>query len=252
MNDQYKTENLCSVIVPVYNEELTIENVIRELFGMTSHWPLQIIVVESNSTDTTRIILKRLKSKYNFELIFQDTPKGKGSAFIEGLKCARGEIISIVDGDNEYRIQDLSLLLTPIISNQFDFVLGNRHIKGQPMRVFPGHRIRSLYFNLGHLMFTGLFNFLYCTNLKDPATMWKVFLKSQVTGYQFTGQRFEFDWEVMAVLVRRKSKVLEIPISYTSRGKEEGKKIRSFRDPLVWLFWIVAYRLRILKPGVPF
>ena len=66
MNDQCNTENLCSVIVPVYNEELTIEKVINELFGMTSRWPLQIIVVESNSTDTTRIILKRLKSKYNF------------------------------------------------------------------------------------------------------------------------------------------------------------------------------------------
>lgn len=247
MNVQYTTANLCSVIVPVYNEELTIENVIRELFRMKSYWPLQIIVVESNSTDTTRIILKRLKAKYNFELVFQDTPKGKGSAFIEGLKCAKGEIISIVDGDNEYRIQDLSLLLTPIISNQFDFVLGNRHVRGAPMRTFPGHKIRSAYYNLGHKFFTGLFNLLYRTKLRDPATMWKVFKHEFILNYTFEGQRFEIDWEIMSLLTRRKAKITEIPIEYSSRGKKEGKKIRSFRDPIEWLYWIIRFRLKKIQ-----
>jgi len=247
MTYQYRTENLCSVIVPVYNEELTIENVIRELVGMTSFWTLQIIVVESNSTDTTRIKLKRLKSKYNFELIFQDTPKGKGNAFIEGLKYARGEIIAIVDGDNEYRIQDLLLLLNPIISNQFDFVLGNRHVPGVPIRTFPGHKIRSAYYNLGHNFFTGFFNLLYGTQLRDPATMWKVFKREFILNYKFEGQRFEIDWEIMTLLTRRKAKTLEVPVQYSSRGKKEGKKIRSFRDPIEWIYWIIRLRLKKIQ-----
>lgn len=247
MNDQCNTENLCSVIVPVYNEELTIEKVINELFGMTSRWPLQIIVVESNSTDTTRIILKKLKSKYNFELIFQDTPKGKGNAFIEGLKYARGDIVSIVDGDNEYKIHDLFLLLNPIVSNQFDFVLGNRHERGVPIRTFPGHPITSAYYNLGHEFFTRFFNLLYRTKLRDPATMWKVFRREFILNYTFEGQRFEIDWEIMSLLTRRNAKTLEVPIQYSSRGKKEGKKIRSFRDPIEWLYWIIRFRFKKIQ-----
>jgi glycosyltransferase involved in cell wall biosynthesis len=219
--------------------------------AVSNSYSLEVIVVESKSLDNTRKLLLEFARINPIILILQSEAKGKGNAVIEGLAKSTGEIIAIMDGDLEYNANDLLKLLAPINSGDASFVLGNRHVKGQPMRIFPGHRIRSLYYNFGHLIFTGLFNFLYRTNLKDPATMWKVFLKSQVFGYQFTGQRFEFDWEVMAVLVRRKSKVLEIPISYMSRGKEEGKKIRSFQDPLRWLFWIIAYRLRCLKPGVP-
>jgi hypothetical protein len=149
-----------------------------------------------------------------------------------------------MDGDLEYDANDLLKLLKPIDCGDATFTLGNRHVKGEPMRVFKGHPLRSMYFNFGHEVFTTLFNFLYKTKLRDPATMWKVFNRSQIEGYEFTGQRFEFDWEVMAVLVRNNAKIIEIPISYNSRGKEEGKKIRPLKDPCLWLFWIFAYRLR--------
>lgn len=245
--DQSKIENLCSVIVPVYNEERTVANVIKNLIEVSDHFPLQIIVVESNSTDSTRIILKKLQSKYIFELILQDSPKGKGSAFKAGLRYARGNIISIVDGDNEYRVKDLLLLLDPITSNQSDFVLGNRHVKGVPMRTFPGHPIRTAYYNLGHELFTRFFNTLYRTKLRDPATMWKVFKREFILNYIFEGKRFDIDWEIMSLLTRRKARTLEVPIEYSSRGKEDGKKIRAFRDPVQWLYWIIRFRLKKIQ-----
>jgi glycosyltransferase involved in cell wall biosynthesis len=237
----------CSVIVPVFNEEQTIIEALNRLIDVTKTYPLEIIVVESNSGDNSRELLVDFSNSYPINLILQSQARGKGNAVIEGLSKASGEIIAIMDGDLEYTASDLLVLLKPINEGHASFVLGNRHVKGQPMRVFPGHRLRSLYFNIGHEIFTGFFNLLYGTKLKDPATMWKVFLSNQIREYKFTGQRFEFDWEVMATLVKRKSKILEIPISYHSRGKEEGKKIRAIRDPLLWLYWIVIYRFRNLK-----
>jgi glycosyltransferase involved in cell wall biosynthesis len=237
----------CSVIVPVFNEEQTIIEALHRLYEVTKSYPLEIVVVESNSVDNTRQLLVEFSNLNPIKLILQPSPRGKGNAVIEGLKNSSGEIVAIMDGDLEYSASDLLLLLKPINEGKATFVLGNRHVKGEPMRVFPGHRLRSLYFNIGHELFTGFFNLLYGTRLKDPATMWKVFLRSQIENYEFTGQRFEFDWEVMATLAKRKAKILEIPISYQSRGKEEGKKIRAIRDPLLWLYWIVAYRFRNLE-----
>jgi len=237
----------CSVIVPVFNEEQTIIEALHRLHRVTQSYPLEIVVVESNSNDNTRQLLVDFSKSTPIKLVLQPVARGKGNAVIEGLEHSTGEIIAIVDGDLEYDASDLLVLLNPINEGKATFVLGNRHVKGQPMRIFPGHRFRSLYFNIGHEIFTGFFNLLYGTRLKDPATMWKVFLRSQIRNYKFTGQRFEFDWEVMATLAKRKAQILEIPISYQSRGKEDGKKIRAIRDPLLWLYWIVVYRLRDLE-----
>ena len=234
----------CSVIVPVFNEEQTIIEALNRLIKVTKTYPLEIVVVESNSTDDTRNLLKEFSKSNPIKLILQPVALGKGNAVIEGLKNSSGEIIAIMDGDLEYDARDLIALLDPINQGLASFVLGNRHVEGQPMRIFPGHRLRSVYFNVGHKIFTGFFNLLYRTRLKDPATMWKVFLRTQIRNYNFTGQRFEFDWEVMAVLAKRRAQILEIPINYRSRGKEEGKKIRAIRDPLLWLYWIVVYRFR--------
>lgn len=239
----------CSVIVPVFNEEQTIIEALERLIKVASAYPLEIIVVESNSDDETRQLLIDFSISNPIKLILQSQARGKGNAVIEGLSKSTGEVIAIMDGDLEYTASDLLTLLKPINEGRASFVLGNRHVKGQPMRVFPGHRLRSLYFNIGHKVFTGFFNLLYGTKLKDPATMWKVFLVEQIKDCKFTGQRFEFDWEVMATLVRRNSQILEIPVSYISRGKEEGKKIRAIRDPLLWLYWIVVYRFRTMKSG---
>ena len=240
----------CSVIVPVFNEEQTIIEALERLIEVTKTYPLEIVVVESNSEDKTRHLLIDFSNSNPIKLILQSQARGKGNAVIEGLSKTSGEVIAIMDGDLEYTASDLLMLLKPINEGQATFVLGNRHVKGQPMRIFPGHRLRSLYFNIGHEIFTGFFNLLYGTKLKDPATMWKVFLSEQIRDYDFTGQRFEFDWEIMATLVRRQSKILEVPIRYISRGKEEGKKIRAIRDPLLWLYWIVVYRFRNLKSKV--
>ena len=237
----------CSVIVPVFNEEQTIIPALVRLIEVTKTYPLEIIVVESNSSDKTRQLLTEFSNSNPITLILQPKANGKGNAVIEGMSESSGEIIAIMDGDLEYNASDLLKLLKPINEGRATFVLGNRHVKGQPMRSFPGHRLRSLYFNIGHEVFTGFFNLLYGTKLKDPATMWKVFLKEQIRDYRFTGQRFEFDWEVMATLVKNRAQILEVPISYLSRGKEEGKKIRAIRDPLLWLYWIVVYRFRKMK-----
>lgn len=238
------TMQKCSVIVPVYNEEKTISKVVAELMTLKKSVNIEVIVVESNSKDATLNILKELKAKNDFNLIIQKIASGKGNAVIEGLSQADGEFVAIVDGDNEYSIGDLKSLIQPLLRDEADLVLGSRHIKGSKMRVFKNHPIRTAYFNFGHVLFTAFFNILYGTKLYDPATMWKVFRKNLIQDYSFTGQRFEFDWEILALLIRRGAVVKELPASYTSRTKEEGKKIRPIKDPALWVFWIITYRFR--------
>ncbi|MDH3470884.1 MAG: glycosyltransferase family 2 protein [Acidimicrobiia bacterium] len=235
-----------SVILAAYDEEATIAEVIDSVLAVSlpDRVELELIIVESNSSDDTRDLV----SKYTdprVSLVLQDEPRGKGHAVRQGLRHVTGDIVLIQDGDLEYSVADYPALIEPILQGRTQFVLGSRHVKGRPMRDFADAKLTSRILNAGHWIFTGLFNLLYGTRLRDPFTMYKVFRTECIHGLEFVANRFDFDYELVAKLVRRGYQPLEVPVIYHSRGFDAGKKVRPIRDPLTWI--VALFRFRFSK-----
>lgn len=240
------SEPLVSVIMAVYNEENTVEIIIKDL--LSRHFEgfiIELIIIESNSTDKSRFIVSRFATDPRVKIIYQDKANGKGSAIRLGLEVAEGDTILIQDADLEYDIADYPRLLEPILSEGVPFVLGSRS-HGGPIRTMPGEKVASYITNFGHSLFTGLFNFIYRQDLKDPFTMYKVFRADCISELTFTANRFDFDWELLGKLCRRGFTPIEIPITYRSRGFKSGKKVRLLRDPLTWIIAAIRYRFEPL------
>lgn len=241
-----------SVVVPVYNEAETAAEVLDELLAF-EYEPveLEIIVVESNSTDGSREIVEKYADEPRVQLVFQDRPKGKGHAVRAGFAAATGDIVLIQDGDLEYRISEYPRLLDPILAGESDFVLGCRHVPGRPMRNIPEQRIKGLLLNAAHWVFTALFDLMYGVRIRDPFTMFKVFRRECIEGLEFVSNRFDFDWELIGKLVRRGYRPIEVPITYRARGFHEGKKVRLFADPPTWVAACIRFRLTRVPAPVP-
>jgi len=240
---------LVSVIMAVYNEEKTVCGVIDDLLGRSfDRFKIELIIVESNSTDSTREKLQLYSDHPSITLITQEKALGKGNAVREGFKHASGEIYLIQDADNEYSLDDYPALLEPLLNHESDFVLGTRHRVGEAMRVLDDEFVNAKILNFGHRIFVIFFNFIYRTQLTDPFTMFKVFRAECIDGLTFHANRFDFDWELVGKLVRRNHLPLEIPISYKARGFDQGKKVSWFIDPLTWIFAAIRFRLESLPP----
>ena len=233
-----------SVIVPIYNEAATVCQSLDAILAKTvPGWTLQIIMVESNSTDGTRSIVQTYAAHPRVKLILEDRPRGKGHAVRAGLAHATGDVILIQDADLEYDLDDYDILLAPLAAGRQEFVLGSRHGEGGwAIRKFSDQPFQALILNLAHWGFTLLINVALFIWLKDPFTMYKVFRRECLEGLTFECNRFDFDWELLMKLVRKGHRPIEIPISYKSRSFKEGKKISMFRDPLTWLWAVVKYR----------
>ena len=233
-----------SVIVPIYNEAATVCQSLDAILAKTvPGWTLQIIMVESNSTDGTRPIVQTYATHPRVTLILEDRPRGKGHAVRAGLAHATGDVILIQDADLEYDLNDYDILLAPLAAGRQEFVLGSRHGEGGwAIRKFSDQPFQALILNLAHWGFTLLINVALFIWLKDPFTMYKVFRRECLEGLTFECNRFDFDWELLMKLVRKGHRPIEIPISYKSRSFKEGKKISMFRDPLTWLWAVVKYR----------
>src|SRR5262249_34208679 len=149
-----------------------------------------------NSSDGTREIVQEYASRSSVTLILQDRPRGKGYAVRAGLRSATGDAILIQDGDLEYSMDDYPSLLAPIEAGTSAFVLGSRHVRGQPMRHFEESRATSAMLNTAHWIFTALFDVVYDVRLRDPFTMYKVFRRQCLDGLDFVSDRFDFDWEL--------------------------------------------------------
>ncbi len=233
-----------SVVVPIYNEAATVRTALDAIVAKeVAGWTLEIILVESNSTDGTRDIVRTYRSHPRVKLILEDKPRGKGHAVRAGLAQATGDVILIQDADLEYDLNDYDILLAPIAAGRQEFVLGSRHGEdGWAIRKFSDQPVQALVLNLAHWGFTLLINVSLFIWLKDPFTMYKVFRRDCLTGLTFECNRFDFDWELLMKLVRKGHRPIEIPISYQSRSFKQGKKITMFRDPLTWLWAVVKYR----------
>jgi glycosyltransferase involved in cell wall biosynthesis len=233
-----------SVIVPAFNERATAREALDAIVAKTiPGWELEIIIVESNSTDGTRDIVLGYKDHPRVKLLLQDRPRGKGHAVRAGFALATGEVLLIQDADLEYDLADYDLLLAPIAAGRQEFVLGSRHgAGGWAIRTFDDQPLHALLLNTAHWTFTLMINVSLGIWLRDPFTMYKVFRRDCLDGLTFECNRFDFDWELLIKLVRKGHRPIEIPISYKSRSFKEGKKITMIRDPLSWLWALVKYR----------
>ena len=231
-----------SVVLPVYNEAKTIRRVLEALDSKKiPGMEIEVVVVESRSTDGSREIVGEYERRPGFQVVYQDRPRGKGFAVREGLLRATGEIALIQDADLEYDFLDYEVLLSPILSGRAAFVLGSRHSGDWKIRRF-GRYFLADAMNLAHWGLVWLINRLYGQSMTDPFTMYKVFRRDCLYGIDFECDRFDFDVELVCKLLRKGYTPLEIPVNYQARSFAEGKKVRIFRDPLTWIKAILKYR----------
>ena len=240
------TEEKLSIIVPCFNEEAYVAQVLTALLAKQLKIPKEVIVVESNSTDRTREIVQRFASHPEVRLIFEDRPRGKGHAVRAGLKAATGSIILIQDADFEYDLDDYEALLEPILQRKTSFVLGSRSLGLDDWKVrrFAQNHVKELMLNFAQLVFAQTFNALYQKDTTDINTMFKVFRAECLEGLDLTSDRFDLDIELVCKLVRNGNDPLEVPVNYVARGFEEGKKISFVRDAFPSYWAIFKYRFR--------
>ena len=234
-----------SVIVPLYNEGSTFRELMGRLLAKEiDELDIEVIVVESNSTDGSREAALEFASHPRVTLVLQDRAAGKGNAVRAGLDRASGDIVLFQDADLEYEIDDYDDLLRPLRTYQRNFVIGSRHVKGSAWKIrdFNDAPVLSQVFNLGHVAFLGLLNGIYGQSLDDPFSMFKVFRRDCIAGLQFECNRFDFDFEIVIKLLRKGYRPLEIPVNYHSRSIAEGKKVTMIRDPLTWLRALARFR----------
>jgi glycosyltransferase involved in cell wall biosynthesis len=225
-----------SVVIPVFNEERWIREVLRRVQAVDI--PKEIVIVDDYSTDNTRAILRELESD-EVRVFFQEKNQGKGAALREGFRHATGDVIVVQDADLEYDPGEYPRLIQPIIEDKADVVYGSR---------FIGERHRVLYFwhRLANQGLTTLSNMFTNLNLTDMETCYKVFRREVLEGMKLRSNRFGFEPEFTAKVARKSKtgkrwRVYEVPISYAGRTYEEGKKI-GLKDAFNALFCILRYR----------
>jgi glycosyltransferase involved in cell wall biosynthesis len=207
---------------------------------------LEVIVVESGSSDGTRELARRYEGHPRVKLILQDRPRGKGNAVRAAFPHATGDFILIQDADLEYDLDDYEALLEPLLRGRASFVLGTRHGgKALAIRQLESQPLLGALLNFGHWFFAALVNGLFGQRLSDPFTMFKVFRRDCLSGLTFRCDRFDFDFELLIELVRKGYRPMEVPVNYRSRSFRQGKKVSVLRDPITWL-WALA-RLRLTR-----
>lgn len=238
-------------MVPIYNERATAREALDAIVAkQVPGWTKEVIIIESNSTDGTRDVVRGYEGREGVRIILEEAPRGKGHAVRAGLAVATGDVILIQDADLEYDLADYEILLAPLAARTQSFVLGSRHGQGGwALRKFTDQPVQAFVLNTGHWFFTLCINGSLGIWLKDPFTMYKVFRRDCLQDLPLECDRFDFDWELLIKLVRRGHRPIEIPVSYQSRSFKEGKKITYLRDPLTWLRALVKYRFCRLPPA---
>ncbi|MCM8785901.1 MAG: glycosyltransferase family 2 protein [Candidatus Omnitrophica bacterium] len=219
-----------SVIIPVYNEKLTILKVIEKVKNV----PIlkEIIIVDDGSTDGTTEILKNIKDE-RIKVIFKEKNQGKGSAIREGLKIAKGDIIVIQDADLEYNPNDWLKMIELMEKQNVEVVYGSR--------LLGKNKKSSFLFYLGGRALSLIANILYNARITDEPTCYKMFKKDVINSIDLKCKGFEFCPEVTAKIKKKGYKIYEVPISYNPRSIKEGKKIR-LKDFFIAVWTLIKYR----------
>jgi glycosyltransferase involved in cell wall biosynthesis len=222
---------LLSVVMPVFNEHTTIDEIIRRVLAVKMR--IELIVVDDVSTDGTTEMLVELQKELGFTLLKQPVNGGKGSALRRGFAAVTGDMMIIQDADLEYSPEEYPLLTNLIISGRADVVFGSRFL--------GTHRVFLLTHYLGNRLLTFITNVLYNTMLTDMETCYKVMRTDVLRSMDLHSNGFGIEPEITAKVFKRRYRVYEVPISYDGRGYDEGKKI-TWRDGVVALWVLLKYR----------
>lgn len=218
-----------SIVIPVYNEEKTVESVIKAVDAIRLKVKKEIIVVNDGSTDKTVTIVKNLSKRIKLTFINLHRNSGKGVAVSEGIKKAKGDYVVIQDADLEYDPRFLSNLVEPVISNKAEVVYGSRlmrlpHLKGEE------NRFRFLLHYFGNRFLSLVTSIFFGQWITDMETCYKLFPKSILIGEKLTARGFELEPELTAIIMKKGVKIFEVPIKTKPRGYEAGKKLQTFKD----------------------
>jgi glycosyltransferase involved in cell wall biosynthesis len=224
-----------SVVIPVYNERQWVRELVRRVQEVPI--PKEIIIVDDCSRDGTRDILRELESE-EVRVFYQPKNQGKGAALREGFRHAQGDVVIVQDADLEYDPSEYPRLIQPILDNRADVVFGSRFIG-------ESHRVLYFWHYVANKALTTLSNMFTNLNLTDMETCYKVFRREVLASLRLKSNRFGFEPEVTAKVAKQRNpawRIYEIPISYSGRTYEEGKKI-GLRDAFqafvcILRFWL--------------
>ena len=220
------------MIVPVFDERNIVVEIVRRMRKVELPVDLEIVIVDDGSTDGTRDVLRQLADS-TVRVLNHDVNRGKGAAIRSGLEHVTGDLVLVQDADLEYDPEDWPKLLAPILRGKARVVYGSR---------FTGERRNMLFLHwVGNRFLSLVTNVLYNTTLSDMETCYKLFDRKLLDTITLRAQRFEFEPEVTAKILRRGIRIYEVPISYTGREFDEGKKI-TWSDGFIALWTLVKYR----------
>ena len=221
-----------TILIPVYNEVSTLETIIKKVedadfCGLEK----EIILIDDYSTDGTR----DLYQKFPYKVLYHDYNQGKGAALRDGFKAATGDIIVIQDADLEYDPVDYKPMIQLLLDGKADVCYGSRLSGGKPSRSFMFHHW------LGNKFLSLVTNILYGSTLTDMETCYKAFKADFIKGIEIKSDRFDFEPEITAKVLKRGARLFELPISYYGREFSEGKKI-TWRDGIHAIIALIKYR----------
>jgi glycosyltransferase involved in cell wall biosynthesis len=220
-----------SVVVPVYNETNTIDEIVRRIRAVP--FAKEIIIVDDGSQDGTRGKLLEIAKIPEVKVFFHELNQGKCAALRTGFKNATGDVVIVQDADLEYDPAEYEVLLQPILYGKADVVFGSRFLGGP-------HRVLYYWHYVGNRLLTTLSNMFSGLNLTDMETCYKVFRREVIAGMTLKSNRFGFEPEFTSKVARNHWRVYEVPISYSGRTYEEGKKI-GWKDAVAALFAIIRF-----------
>ena len=221
-----------SVIIPIYNEKDTLEEIISRV--QATGIPDEIVLIDDGSIDGTVDIVKKFEGKEGFKVRMLQKNQGKGAAVRSGLNIATGDVFLIQDADLEYDPRDYPALLKPIEEGLADVVYGSRFLGGS-------RRVAMFWHMVANKLLTLFTNILYNTILTDMETGYKVFKREVVKDMPLHAKRFEFEPEFTAKILKRDYRIFEVPITFNPRDYEEGKKI-GLKDAFEAIWALIKYR----------